>query len=360
MSIVAPHPPRGRLGHRRRIGTVAVIGDPAAHLAQHLDTPLGRGLHQEAVAGRVENLGHGEVERCAATGHRPRTGAHRDAEARTSRVAAAHRDDEGVGATDGVRRVGEPPAQQHGVVDAERVQVARADPEHGVGPHLMLLAPGLHRPGVVAKPAPDHLAGREEHRLHRLGTVGVAEEHAVVATTQPVGPRGLLVAPADGQVGDLADGSVVDRPVLDHRPDHGVATSRQHVDERLQPRKVEGPVIARSDTGCGTGGGMFGGHPSSLWANACRGKRTSAFRRKLSTNVWVALGADHGVGETYMVRIRPNLSSAFKCCPSPSRCSSPGASPATTWKPPSSRDTSARGSWRSRPSSRWTPRAWVR
>ena len=149
-----------------------------------------------------------------------------------------------------------------------------ADPEHGVGPHLMLLAPGLHRPGVVAKPAPDHLAGRKEHRLHRLGTVGVAEDHAVVATTQSVGPRGLLVAPVDGQVGDLADGSVVDRPVLDHRPDHGVATSRQHVHERLQPRKVEGPVIARSDTGCGTGGGMFGGrHPSSSRReNACRGR----------------------------------------------------------------------------------------
>ena len=142
----------------------------------------------------VEQLGQREVEARSP----PRAGVHRDAEAGAARLAAVDGDDERALAPRRVVGVDVAAADEHAVLDRDRVQVA-ASARRGTRTAAPAAAPP--RPPV---PSPFRRArqsrtrGREQELLPRVRPDGVAEERLVVAALEPVACRrpGSSVQPA--------------------------------------------------------------------------------------------------------------------------------------------------------------------
>ena len=93
---------------------------------------LAADLDDEVVPAVLHHLGQRQVEPRV----RGRAGAHRDAEARSARLPALHRDDEHVRPPRLVGRIRMRAAEQHPVEDPHRVQLARARAEERVARRL--------------------------------------------------------------------------------------------------------------------------------------------------------------------------------------------------------------------------------
>src|SRR5665647_2763240 len=165
--------------------------------------------YEEAVRVLVEQLGQREVETLIGD----RAGAHRDTEARASRVGAGQRHDERGLAPCDVCRVGHLPLRQDAVVDRECMQVAGPNAEQrqalrvdDSGCHLLV--------GADPSTAPQQLARGEQQRLPRLRTRGEGEQRLVVALAQPVAAGVLEISHAARKLIDRLDLGVDDGAVV--------------------------------------------------------------------------------------------------------------------------------------------------
>ena len=147
-------------------------------LGQHLGTALRSDLDHQLVAGTVEQFGHGEV----VAGPDRRTGAHRRAEAGRGRAAAVDAHEERSLPGLDVRRVGMRSIPQHPVLDGDRRQLARLQPDEGVGGWLDHVVDELE---PVADPhgRPQRPRWRRQEASRRRRPDRVREEGSVVAAT---------------------------------------------------------------------------------------------------------------------------------------------------------------------------------
>src|SRR5665647_1882011 len=186
--------------------------------------------YEEAVRVLVEQLGQREVETLIGD----RAGAHRDTEARASRVGAGQRHDERGLAPCDVCRVGHLPLREDAVVDRECMQVAGPNAEQcqalrvdDSGCHLLL--------GADPSTAPQQLARGEQQGLPRLRTRGEGEQRLVVALAQPVAAGVLEISHAARKLIDRLDLGVDDGAVTHGRSDDSPPAFAEQVDQRLQP-----------------------------------------------------------------------------------------------------------------------------
>ncbi len=224
---------RVRVRRVRRL-ELGACGRRARHVAQDVLAALTPGLRDEVVLRAVEHLGERDVEARL----RPRTGAHRAAEARRRCLPALHGDDECVLA-----------ALQHAVEDAHRMQVARPRPDERVAHRRARLGEVRQLAVGAAARAPQRLIRGQLEALPRVRADVVAEQGVVVASHQPVVPALLLVRPSRRQIGAGAQLVVDDRPLTHARSDDRVATLCQRREQPVEVTAldhVHGAIVTRA------------------------------------------------------------------------------------------------------------------
>ena len=182
------------------------------------------------MAAVTHDLGQGEIETCL--GFRP--GLHRYAKARSARLAAIHGDDEGALAPRPVVRIDVGSAEEHPILDGDRVEFAGAHAEEGEA----LAGIGLRHDADALRivlGAPETQQRRVQELLPRMRSDGVAEQRLIIAAYEPVGPAVLLVGPAARQVVDGGDVVIDDRLVADRRADNTVAALPERIEQDLEP-----------------------------------------------------------------------------------------------------------------------------
>ena len=183
----------------------------------------------------VEDLGQREV----VAGLGLRAGSHRDAEAGPAGLEAVDGDDEGAVAAGGVVAVDEAAAEEHPVLDLDRVQLARAHAqERERGPlERLLLDLGCTVSVSVRLPEPD--VGRKEELLPRVRTDGVSEPRVVLPPLEAVRPAVLAIRPTGWQLGGRFELGVDDCAVSNRRSEDEEAASLQDVNECVEPFRAQ-------------------------------------------------------------------------------------------------------------------------
>ena len=151
---------------------------------EHLGAALRARFDEQSVLA-VDDLGQREVVPCL--GLRPRP--HRDAEARAARLEAVDGDDERALSSCGVVAVDDPPADEHPVLDLDRVELARAHADECEQCRLERLLVDLERAFAVLGRLPEPGPSREEELLPRVRPDRVAEARLVVAPLQSIRAR---------------------------------------------------------------------------------------------------------------------------------------------------------------------------
>ena len=177
------------------VGVVSLAGRRGSS-AQDLGAALASGFDEEAMLA-VEDLGEREV--VARLGLRP--GAHRGAEARAAGSKQLTATTKASSRRAGVVAVDVRAADEHAILDRDRVQLARAHAdERDTAPLRRCLFDGDRAVRCAAR-APEPDAGREEKLLPGMRPDCVAEARLVVASLEPVAAGLLDVRPPDRQIG---------------------------------------------------------------------------------------------------------------------------------------------------------------
>ena len=219
-------------------------------LCQQRGAAFAADIHQEAMLA-VQQFGQRQVE----TGLRTRSGMHRDAETRAARLAAVHRDDERAVAPRLVVRIDMRTAEEHVVLDGDRMQFAGPHGEEGKALLRRRIDRDAHA-AVVAFGAEQREQRRVQEALPGMRADGIAEQRGVIAPAQAIMAAVLLVGPARRQVVEQLDVVIDDRLVAPGGAEQAKALRAQGGDQRGKAVQADhrGCSVVGTAPGCTAGG----------------------------------------------------------------------------------------------------------
>ena len=209
------------------------------NLRQERAPLVAAGLDEKAMLGPVEKLGQGDVEPLL----NARTRAHRNAEARASRLAAIDGHDQRAFAQGLVMRVNVHVADENPVLDLDRANFTRphADKGETIGRRRFGRNAGVR---AIAFGRPKSQLRRMQMLLPGLRPDGITKERLVIATGQSVAAAVLLIRHPAGQIVDGFDIVVNDRLILHGGADGAIAARPDRPQQGLQA--LDRDVVAAS------------------------------------------------------------------------------------------------------------------